>query len=475
MAISVAVAGDTFVALRFESVHLPGRPARFSVSISLSEQADPDELASWLGQEVTVSGEGAAPWSETRRVVRLRAEDAEVTLWGEGASGALDDRPALSAWVDVTPADVAKDILDRSGAEIRVSLASSGANASAPYFVQYFRTDREFLGALARAYGFAVIDMDDGGVAIADAPPGESHALDGEAMVRCRLIHELQLPVSERQRSVFEENGSIELLEASAAAAPPATAHDDPASLPGFTPSPDHLMTLLEGHADAAGVFHLVRLVLPEANLRVGDLVDGESLPQTMAVIGRKTRLEAHGIVSTVDLVERERFAAAIAAGSADVVEPPRSPGPAPFTVATVAESPHPDLPGWCSVVVPGVGDEASPFPAQLLAWGGGAEGGPSWLPAPGGAVLVAFAGDALMPRLVVLGVLRHKENPPAVTDADACVLRFGQDEDGSMLRLSADGTFALRGAEIQVDATRIAFRADEIELVAPTIAMKRG
>ena len=471
MAINVAVAGERFVAESYDSAHLPGRPARFSARIALPEGPDPDDLESWLGQEVTVSEEGATPWSETRRVVRLRAAGADVTLWGEGASGALDDRPAFFAWAEAAPAEVVEDILARAGAAVEMSLGSGAASAPAPYLLQNNRTDRDFIDALARAYGFAMIDLASGDVAIADAPPGESHSFDRAALTGGSLIHDLRLPISERRTAVFEEDGKFDLLEASAAEAPAATFHDEPAGRPGFAPSREHLATLIEGHADGDSLSRRVVLIIPRGDLHVGDLVESEELPKAMAVVGRRTTLEDRGIVSTVELVESAQFAAALVPRRAVAGEAPEA---LSFTLATVAEPSLDEGPGWCSVVVPGIGDD-TPLPAQLLAWGGGAQGGPSLLPACEATVLIAFLGDTVMPRLVVLGVCRNGANPPATTDNGVCILRFGEDEGGSMLHLAADGTVTLKGVDMKLDAERIAFKANEIQLIGSAIEMKKG
>lgn len=472
MAINVAVAGERFVAERYDSAHLPGRPARFSARISLPEGPDPDELESWLGQEVIVSEEeGAAPWSEARRVVRLRVQGADVTLWGEGATGALDGRPAFSAWADAAPAEVAEDILDRAGATVERSLGSGAATSPVPYLLQNNATDRDFLDALARAYGFATMDLANGDVAIADTPPGENHSLDRAALTEGGLIHDLRLPASERGATVFEEDGKFELLEASAAETPAATFHDEPAAWAGLARSREHLATLIEGHADGDSLSRRVVLVVPRGDLHVGDLVESEVLPKAMAIAARRTTLEAHGIVSTLELVDPAQFAAALVPGSADRGAAPEA---LSFTLATVAEPSLAESPGWCSVLVPGIGDD-TPLPAQLLAWGGGAEGGPSLLPACEATVLIAFVGDPLMSRLVVLGVCHNGANPPATTDNAVCILRFGEADGGSMLHLDADGKITLKGADLKMEAERIAVKASEIQLIGSAIEMKKG
>ena len=469
MAITVTVAGETFVAESYDSVHLPGKPARFSVGVSLTEAPDQDDLESWLGQDVTVSDDGPSPWSETRRVVRLRAEESRVTLWGEGGSGTLDDRSAFSVWTETAPADVAEEILERSGATTVISLESSATTAPVPYILQNFRTDRDVLGAIARAYGFAIVDMADGSVAIADTPPGTTHTLPREALAGRSPVHDLRLPVSDRRVAVFEEDGEIDLLEARAAEAPAATSHGEPVVRPGFSPSRDYLETLLEGHADSGSLSRRVSLRLPRGDIHVGDLVESEVLPTTMAVVARRTALKDRGIVSTVELVEPAKFVAPFVSRGAEV----REVGDAiPFTLATVTEPTLPDRPGWCGVVVPGV-EHDSPLPAQLLAWGGGPEASPSWLPASETIVLVAFLGDSVMPRLVVLGVCHNGVNPPASTDPGVCVLHFG--EDGQMLIFSADGTLTVKGTKMELDAERIALKADEIQLIASSIKMQRG
>ena len=448
-----------------------------SARISLPEGPDPSELESWLGQEVTVSEEdGAAPWSETRRVVRLRVQadpsGADVTLWGEGATGALAGRPALSAWADAAPAEVAEDILARAGAAVDTSLGSGVATSPVPYLLQNNRTDRDFLDALARAYGFAMIDLANGEVAIAENPPGESRSLDLAELTDGGLIHDLRLPINERSETIFEEDGQFHLLEASAAEAPPATFHDEPAHPPGFARSREHLAALIEGHADGDGLSRRLVLVIPRGDVHVGDLVESEALPKAMAVVGRRTTLEDWGIVSTLELVDPTQLAAALVPCSADKAEAPKAP---PFTLATVAEPSLAEDPGWCSVVVPGIGDD-TPLPAQLLAWGGGAEGGPSLLPAGEATVLIAFAGDPLMPRLVVLGVCHNGANPPATTGNGVCILRFGEDDRGSMLHLGADGTVTLKGgADMKLGAERIAIEAGEIQLIGSAIEMKKG
>ena len=471
MTITVAVAGETFVAESYESVHLPGRPARLSVGIALPEAPEPDDLESWLGQAVTVSCEGATPWLETRRVVHLRVEGAELVLRGEGASGALDARPAVSAWVDAAATDVAEDIVVRAGAQAEISVAPGAATAPTPYFIQNHRADRDVLDALARAYGFAVLDKADGSVAITDTPPGVSHALDRTALSGCRVAHELQLPISEGRVAVYEENGKIDLLEARAAEAPAATFHEQPATRPGLVQSRDYLEILLEAHADAGSLSRRVVLALPRGDLHVGDLVESEAFPDTMAVAARRATLESRGIVSTVELVEPSRFVAALASGEASTGEGADA---TPIILATVAESNLQDRPGWCSVIMPGAGDD-TPLPAQLLAWGGGANAGPSWLPACEALVPVALVGDTIMPRLVVLGVCRNEANPPATTDAASCVLHLGDDERGSTLHLAADGTFTVKGAEMRLDAERIALKGSEILLTASAIKMEKG
>ena len=470
MAINVNVAGEGFVAESYESAQLPGRPARLSARISLPEGRAADDLEPWLGQEVTVSEEGAVPWTETRRVVRIRAEGADVTLWGEGATGALDGRPALSAWTDAAPVDVAEEVLDRAGARVETSLDSSAATEPAQYLLQNQRTDRSFLDALARAYGFAMFDLANGDVAVANTAPGESHTI--ERASECNLIHELRLPASERVSAVFEKDGEFELLEASAAEAAAATFHDQPVIWPGFVPHREHLATLIEGHADGMSLSRRAILVVPRGDLHVGDLVEGDPIRNEMAVVGRRTTLEHRGIVSTLELVEPAQFAAALTPPCADKGDAKASP---PFTLATVAEPHLEERPGWCRVVVPGIGDDA-PFPAQLLAWGGGADGGPSLLPESEATVLVAFVGDAVIPRLEVLGVCRHGANPPATTDSGVSILRFGEDEGGTMLYLDASGTVTIKGANLNLHAKeRFAVEANEIQLIGPAIEFKRG
>lgn len=478
MTINVAIAGESFAAESYDAVHLPGRPARLSARISLPERPNPNELESWLGQEVTVSEEdGATPWSETRRVVRLRVQaepsGADVTLCGEGATGALAGRPALSAWADAAPAEVAEDILARAGAAVNTSLGSAAATSPVPYLLQNNRTDRDFLDALARAYGFAMIDLANGEVAIADSPPGDSRSLDLDELTGGGLIHDLRLPISERVETIFEEDGQFHLLEASAAEAPPATFHDEPARRHGVSPSREHLATLIEGHADGDGLSRRLVLVVPRGDVHVGDLVESEALPKAMAVVGRRTTLEDWGIVSTLELVDPAQLAAALVPCSADKTEALEAP---PFTLATVAEPSLAEDPGWCSVVVPGIGDD-TPLPAQLLAWGGGgADGGPSLLPAREATVLIAFAGNPLMPRLVVLGVCHNGANPPATTDNAVCILRFGEDDRGSMLQFGRDGTLTLEGsADLKLGAERIAIEAGEIQLIGSAIEMKKG
>ena len=470
MAISVNIAGESFVAEGYESTQLPGRPARFSARISLPQERSMDDLESWLGQEVTVSDEGAVHWTETRRVVRIRAEGADTTLWGEGATGALDGRPALSAWTDAAPSDVAEEVLNRAGAQVETSLDSGAATEPARYLLQNQRTDRDFLDALARAYGFATFDLANGGVAIAETPPGGTHSIDRAA--ECSLIHDLRLPASERGSAVFEEDGEFELIEASAAEAPAATFHDQPAIWPGFAPWREHLATLIEGHADGISLYRRLVLVVPRGDIHVGDLVEGDAIQQEMAVVSRRTKLEDHGIVSTLELVEPMQFAAALIPSCADKGDARTSP---PFTLATVAAPHLEEHPGWCSVVVPGIGDDM-PLPAQLLAWGGGATRGPSLLPESEATVLVAFLGDALMPRLAVLGICLHGANPPASTEGGVCILRLGEDEGGTMAHLAADGTIILKGADLKLHAEeRIAIEANEIQLLGSAIKFKRG
>ena len=458
MAITVTVEGETFIVESYESSHMPGKPASSVIGVAVPTMFRRDMLESWLGKEATVTDDGPAPWSEARRIVRVRAEGRALTLWGQGASGGLLERPAFSVWTEASPAEVVEEILERAGIRAEVSLGSSAATAHLPYVLQHNATDWYVVQALARAYGFAIVDMADGGISVIDTPTGATHEVDPAMLAEDSVIHDVQLPVTEEWVATFEEDGTHELLEGRAAEAPPATAHEHPAARRGFVPSRDYLAALLEGSSKIGSLFGRSALVLPRGNLQVGDIVDSKAFPNTMAVVARRSTLDSRGMVSTIDLVDPSQFAAALAPRAADLHEG-MAEVPA-FTLATIAEPNLPEQPGWCSVVIPDAGND-TPLPAQLLAWGGGTEGGPSWLPAAEALVLVALLGDAIMPRLVVLGVCRNGANPPAATNAETCILRFGEEGgDGAMLELGAE---------------RIVLKADEIQLTASAIKMNKG
>ena len=187
----------------------PEGAAHVTVMIVLDEDPKTRELESWLGQELTVQGQGETPWKETRTIARVQAQGRHVSITGEGASAALDGRPASHAWVNASPGDVAQDILDRAGVRSRRLAGTNAVTTPASYLVQRHSTDREFLDRLGRACGFVIIDSPEGDVAIAHDAPGRTHSLAGPHEIWRNVIRDFRLPACARAEAIFEEDGQF--------------------------------------------------------------------------------------------------------------------------------------------------------------------------------------------------------------------------------------------------------------------------
>lgn len=457
--IRVQVGRRDFEASGYAARHLPGQAPEVRVQIALPAPPELDTLRSWLGEPATIQGNATTPWEEVRKVTRVRSRDNEVEILARGTSVVLDGAPAARAWSETHAAAVAEDVLKRAGAKVRMHLQQQRATTQCPYLIQNHVSDRAFVNALARTYCFAVIDLAQGAVSLADAPPGRGHSINEFERSGTQTAHEFSVATEGRAATTFEKDGTFDRIEAGAAEPAPAQLHEEQSACLGYSPNREHLENLVEGRADSAAVHQRTTVKVVGGHFDVGDTIEGDVLDQTMAVAGRHTQLEGHGVVSMLELVPTAQLAAALSS------ENQHAPACPSLALAVIERSHIEDAPGWCALKLPDMDGDAQ-IPAQLIAPGGGRGSGQTHAPSEGAEVLVALIGEPLMPRVIVLGVCRHANNPPASADEAVFALQIGTREEGCILQIGSDGVTRLDAKSLKLAARDITLEGEAIDVV---------
>ena len=448
-----------FAVSDYSARHRRGKAAQVWIWLATTETPDPETLRSWLGQRMTIRAKAGTSWEEIRTVTRVRTQTSRIEVLGEGPSRALDAGPDARVWADTGAVEAAEEVLRDARVEVRRHVRSARAGTRCPYLLQSYVDDRTFVKALGRTYGFAAIDRPDGTVALCDEPPGRTHTLEAHEHYAMHARHELQIATAAGAATTYEENGTFDRIEVGPAREAPARLHEGETAWRGSTPHREHLHNLAEGRADEAAIHERTTLTLAGGHFEVGDTIEGEALGGTMAIAQRRTRLETHGMESRLELVPTPQLAGELNARGPQTT-------PASALALGVISRPHDDEnPGWCRLRLPEMKGDAE-VPAQIVAPGGGMGVGQAFAPSEGATALVALVGDALMPRIVVLGICQDASNAPVSVEEAVFAIQIGAPDEGCRLQIGPDGAASLKSRTLKLAAREISMEGEEIEIV---------
>lgn len=473
---TLVIAGQTLTVPELEVRHGLDRPACAEITVTMPDTPLADAVRGWLGTSVVLRYNDPDDATETWRVVSIEVTDRRLRLQLGGALSAL----ALSGsnfWRDnASLLDCACAVLARHQITSPAKVSHVAATTALPLLAQPATDDLTFLRHLCDAGGFVAVDtLDKDGVALIEAPTlGQAavKAADGVA----QRVHFLATATAPGQLGTLLEAGGRRDGVASGNGTAPATV------LPGVTLANDALRAQLEARALRGGAAITYRVETLQAGPRPGWGVD---------VAGLEGGLGVTSVVRTLDSNGRVRSTLSVAKGAdftAGIGRPPPLP-PVPLQVARVVSSEAHGLPGYLTVAIDHpAGTAPTQFPAQIAGQGSGTGNGTSMLPQPGALALVAFAGDGLMPRPIVLSVLRnHNDLPPqhagkpadtlvvasTTTGTEMTVTGSGDGEaltmsvgnGGASVTLSADGSVYLVGKAVTIEADTLTLRGSAIKL----------
>ena len=458
--------------------HRINLPARAEVTVALPEVPDADSLRTWFGLNVTLRYDDSI---EIWQVTGLDADGRQLTVQLGGALAQLQHGHSAIALSNESLLGCACNLLDRYEVSAQVEVSNEAANAQVALLMQPGIDDFTFLAALADAGSFCIVDtLDDGGVALIDT------AKLGEAIVtplagtaknpRLQVIAGSGRPLA---ASIVTDRTRDSLSVGQIDTTPPA------AIRPGVSLDPEALRVQLDARAARNPTCLTCHVATRNTTARPGWQadVDASWISGPLSVQKLSRHLDENQCVRThLVLTDADDFKAS---GPKVSDLPP----PAPRCVRVIAAEEN-DKKGFITVALEGPETEVpTPTPAQLIAQASGTGNGASFLPQPDAWVAVAFLGDPLMPRPVVIGTLRDVLDPPpqhgdtdldlttlvlarsatgskvifgCANDGDSLLVRIGET---SALTLGADGRVTLEGDTITIDAKALTLKGSTINM----------
>lgn len=483
MPLSVAIDGTEYFVDRYSYGHVLGRPSEARITFGHEAGVPRDLAAAWLGQQATISWTGGpADWSETLDIVGVRSHRTRTKLICAGPSWRLTQRRSRRAWSDTAPVEAVEDLLTAAGLNFDTT-ARSGAD-KVPILLQLDQTDHAFISALARSFGFVLLDRPDGNIQICDRPEGGDAAFEEDDVTpEETLAVGAVTPVAAETTTLVDgkaferlvDSGSGSLIEG-----------------PVFEPSP----YLEEGGAATKILANRrtsreepvrTRITIRRGDVFVGETVDANGGDWPDGCIVKVSRKLHIGIVESRLWVVDEQGFVRISE------QAPETAGPS-ILLASIVEPKTQPPPGWLAARLPWQDADESVLVQWTIAGGGGGFG-PFWLPQVGAEVLLAIEGDPSLPRLAFLGVLSHSKNPPAMDrradkpdtvlvspggatihfiehDGSECIL-IGYGGQDVTMRLEKSGAISIKGTKVSIVSDEFSVEADQISLSGSSIKAK--
>ena len=456
--------------------HRVNVPARAEVTVALPEVPDADSLRAWFGSVVTLDYKDGDASIETWRVAGLDADERLLTVQLCGVLAQLQHGHSAIALSNASLLDCACTLLDRYGVSAQVDVSDEAATTPVALLMQPEIDDLTFLVALVDAGGFCMVDtLDDYGVALIDtAACGEATVtpLAGTATSsRLQVIAGSGRPLA---ASIVTDRTRDSLSVGQADTTVPAIRS-------GVSLDPEALRVQLDARAARSSTCLTYHVETRNTAARPGWQVDVDAswIGSPLSVQELSRHLDENQRVRTLLLLaDPVDF-------TASGPEVPHLPLPAPRCARVVAPESE-DTKGFITIALDGPEAEVL-TPAQLTAQTSGTGNGASILPQPDAWVAVAFLGDPLMSRPVVIGTLRDAIDPPPQHDGtdlttlilarstagsevtfdcgdggDSLMVRIGET---SALALGADGQVTLEGDNITIDARVLTLKGSTIDM----------
>lgn len=450
------LAGERHVVRALESFSACNTPAWAKARVALQAPPDPGAIEGWLGLPAVLGFGTGEEYQEEWRVAGIACIGRVVEFQLEGPLGLLADRLGDWAGVQVSAVDAAFAILREAGAEPSLDVSGSGPGQPFPLLLQPEVSDLVFLQHLGAASGFVLVEtFGDSDVALVDGP-----TLGEATLERADCVGETHCISVSRARfngllARFERDGAESPLSADCDGTPALP----PSALPGLSLDSDCLARSLRERMRQRGGGLRRTLEVQRPDIRPGWRVQLPGADEEFGVVTVHRRLHDDGGVSarlTLCPAYPDAFLAAVPAPAAPLA-------PRWATVARVASSKAAGSLGYVMVDLPRANPNVriARLFAQCTAPGGGRGYGLSVLPAVGSGVVLAFVGDSLSPRPVVLGVLHDGANAPPQHDSGSVSDIMVRTAGGSLVRLSGDDGREMIEIEVGNGKAKVSLDAD--------------